>query len=62
MDDDPDMASVPQEPTSDTFSVATTITGHSCIPQMQLPFLSSSFFRRFCVQRQFLFVYRDCVG
>jgi hypothetical protein len=51
MDDDPDMASVPQEPTSDTFSVATTITGHSCIPQMQLPFLSSSFFRRFCVQR-----------
>ncbi|KAF8558445.1 hypothetical protein OG21DRAFT_1504182 [Imleria badia] len=50
-DDVSPVPSIPQEPTSTTYSATTATTGHSCIPQMQLPFLKSSFFRRFCVQR-----------
>ncbi|KAG6379104.1 hypothetical protein JVT61DRAFT_11540 [Boletus reticuloceps] len=47
IDDDSALSSVEQEPTSPTFSA---VTSPSCIPQMQPPFLTSSFFRRFCVQ------------
>ncbi|KAG8217340.1 hypothetical protein J3R82DRAFT_5435 [Butyriboletus roseoflavus] len=43
--------SVPQDPTSTTFFTATATAEHTCIPEMQLPFLRSSFFRRFCIQR-----------
>ncbi|KAF8136113.1 hypothetical protein EV363DRAFT_1318759 [Boletus edulis] len=48
IDDDSALSSVEQEPASPTFSAVTSPT--CCIPQMQPPFLTSSFFRRFCVQ------------
>lgn len=55
------VSSVPPDPTPITFSAATA-TGNSRIPQMQLAFLRSSFFRRFCVQRQCLIVYHGPVS